>query len=359
MSDITTLNIIDHCPDGVNANKLIEEFGCTPILPALQELQKLGKKLSPILRQLLVSHREFDRIIADYIAGKKFYLYTGRGPSSKDLHLGHLAPFLITKELQDLFQVKLVIQITDDEKYLKRDLSAEQIAEYTKSNIEQIEKIGFDKKLTYIFTNFSMTPSMYRNIIAIQNLITVNHCKATFGIEGTDSIGRLAFPATQIMPCLPSSFPEFFSPDEFSMPCLIPCGIDQDPYFRIAREISHKLAIVKPALIHTTFIPSLRGVNTKMSSSDSNFAIFITDTPAIIKRKMKQAFSGGQDTKELHEKLGGNPDVDVAMRFLDIFMGNTEELHKEYRSGRLLSGKLKAQATDILVNLVKPFQNHI
>ena len=30
-------------------------------------------------------------------AKKKFYLYTGRGPSSEAMHLGHLIPFIFTK----------------------------------------------------------------------------------------------------------------------------------------------------------------------------------------------------------------------------------------------------------------------
>jgi len=36
------------------------------------------------------------------------YLYTGRGPSSEALHLGHLIPFHFTKYLQDVFQCPLV-----------------------------------------------------------------------------------------------------------------------------------------------------------------------------------------------------------------------------------------------------------
>ena len=34
------------------------------------------------------------------------------------MHLGHTVPFLFTKELQELFDVPLVIMLTDDEKYL-------------------------------------------------------------------------------------------------------------------------------------------------------------------------------------------------------------------------------------------------
>ncbi|GER39632.1 nucleotidylyl transferase superfamily protein [Striga asiatica] len=36
-------------------------------------------------------------VLDAYERGEKFYLYTGRGPSSEALHLGHLVPFMFTK----------------------------------------------------------------------------------------------------------------------------------------------------------------------------------------------------------------------------------------------------------------------
>lgn len=54
--------------------------------------------------------------------GEPFYIYTGRGPSSESLHLGHLVPFLFTKWLQEAFNVPLVIELTDDEKFLFKKL---------------------------------------------------------------------------------------------------------------------------------------------------------------------------------------------------------------------------------------------
>ena len=47
-----------------------------------------------------------------------------QGPSSEALHLGHLIPFMFTKWLQDAFKVPLVIQLTDDEKFLWRCVPA-------------------------------------------------------------------------------------------------------------------------------------------------------------------------------------------------------------------------------------------
>lgn len=37
------------------------------------------------------------KILDSYEQKKPFFLYTGRGPSSESMHLGHLIPFLFTK----------------------------------------------------------------------------------------------------------------------------------------------------------------------------------------------------------------------------------------------------------------------
>ena len=60
-----------------------------------------------------------------YEAGKPFYLYTGRGPSAPVMHVGHLLPFIITQWLQEVFQVPVVIQITEDEKFFHKKIEKE------------------------------------------------------------------------------------------------------------------------------------------------------------------------------------------------------------------------------------------
>lgn len=52
--------------------------------------------------------------------------------------------------------------------------------------------------------------------------------------------------------------------------CLIPMAIDQDPYFRLLRENSHRMRFPspKPALIHSQFLTALQGAGGKMSASD-------------------------------------------------------------------------------------------
>lgn len=106
------------------------------------------------------------------------------------------------------------------------------------------------------------------------------------------------------------------------IPCLIPCAIDQDPYFRLTRDVAQRLKYPKPAIIHSQFFPALQGSGTKMSASNPNSAVFLSDTPGQIKNKInRHAFSGGGNTQELHKEQGGNPDVDIAFQYLRFFFG--------------------------------------
>jgi tryptophanyl-tRNA synthetase len=42
-----------------------------------------------------------------------FFIYTGRGPSSNIMHIGHMVPFELTKWLSDVFQVPVIVMLTD------------------------------------------------------------------------------------------------------------------------------------------------------------------------------------------------------------------------------------------------------
>lgn len=141
---------------------------------------------------------------------------------------------------------------------------------------------------------------------------------------------------------------------------MIPCAIDQDPYFRMTRDVAPRLGFPKPALLHSTFFPALQGAKSKMSASDQNSAIFLTDTPKQIKTKInKHAFSGGRMTVEEHREHGGNTDIDVSYQLLKFFLESDDELEKirlAYSSGEMLSGEIKKLATECLSPIVAEHQ---
>ncbi|XP_065567104.1 tryptophan--tRNA ligase, cytoplasmic-like isoform X3 [Artemia franciscana] len=142
---------------GVDYDKLIKKFGCSAIDDSLIERFKRVAKVEevhPLLRRgVFFSHRDLHVILDCVEKGQKFYLYTGRGPSSDAMHLGHLIPFLFTKWLQEVFDVPLIIQITDGDKYYWKDLNLKEVKEMAVKNIKGIIAIGFHPDKTFIFRN--------------------------------------------------------------------------------------------------------------------------------------------------------------------------------------------------------------
>ncbi|CAI7742585.1 unnamed protein product [Closterium sp. NIES-54] len=348
---------------GIDYNKLIEQFGCQRLEPPLvSRMEKLtGVRAHPFLRRgIFFAHRDFDKILDAVEKGERFYLYTGRGPSSEALHLGHLIPFMFTKWLQEAFKVPLVIQLTDDEKYLWKSMSVEEARRLARENAKDIIACGFDVSRTFIFADFDYVGGdFYQNIVKIARCVTLNQARGIFGFNGEDCIGKVGFPPVQAAPACPSSFPHLFGRKN-EVRCLIPHAIDQDPYFRMTRDCAPRLGFHKPALIESRFFPALQGESGKMSASDPNSAVFVTDSPKEIKNKINRyAFSGGGATIEEHRAKGANLEVDVPVKYLSFFLDDDSELEHiktEYGAGRMLTGEVKGRLVEVLTGMVERHQ---
>ena len=309
--------------------KLIEKFGCEPIDGKLiKRFEKVTNvKAHPWLRRgIFFSNKDLKEILNDYEQGKQIYLYTGRGPSSEVMHLGHLIPFMFTRYLQDTFDAILVIQMSDDEKFFfKGNAEGKKVEEYnrlTYENAKDIIACGFNVDKTFIFSNFkTVGGELYQNTVRILNSVTGNKIKSIYGLDLDCTNGQLCWPSFQCSPAYSNSFPDILHKNgEYSeelpdgtksyigehIRCLVPMAIDQDPYFRMAREFADRYknsGYLKPATIHTKFLVSLGGIGAKMSSSGNEPTIYLNDTMKNIKTKVnKYAFSGGKENIELHKK---------------------------------------------------------
>jgi len=267
---------------------------------------------------------------------------------------------MFTKYLQDAFKVPLVIQLTDDEKCMWKNLSVEESKRLARENAKDIIACGFDISRTFIFSDFNYVGgTFYENMVKIDKCVTYNKVVGIFGFAGEDHIGKISFPAVQAAPSFPSSFPHLFLGKE-NPRCLIPCAIDQDPYFRMTRDVAPRLGYHKPALIESLFFPALQGETGKMSASDPNSAIYVTDSGKILKNKInKYAFSGGQDTIEKQRQYGANLEVDISIKYLGFFLEDDAELEhirREYGAGRMLTGDVKKRLGEVLTELVERHQ---
>ena len=175
-------------------------------------------------------------------------------------------------------------------------------------------------------TRTFLSPSPYLFCLPLCFFFVVTHPREDVLCFPSDNIGKIHFGAIQSAPSFSNSFPQIFG-TKSDIPCLIPCAIDQDPYFRLTRDVAQKLRYPKPALLHAKFFPALQGSQTKMSASDVNSSIYMSDTANQIKNKVnRHGFSGGRETEEEHRRLGGNTDVDVSYQYLSFFLEDDDEL---------------------------------
>jgi tryptophanyl-tRNA synthetase len=135
---------------------LVKEFGTERIDKTLLErFERVTKHPVPhwLRRGIYFSHRGLNQVLDAIEAGRPVFLYTGRGPSTPSMHLGHHVPFAMTLALQKILGCLVVIQIADDEEQYFKRMSAKELELNCLENIRQIWAMGFDPDHTHVFRN--------------------------------------------------------------------------------------------------------------------------------------------------------------------------------------------------------------
>jgi len=340
----------------VDYERLIREFGTQPITEEL--LRRIAKHTGglhlQLRRKIFFSHRDLDTVLDLYERGTHFVLYTGRGPSGP-VHIGHLVPWIFTRHLQEKFGTRLYFQMTDDEKFVVDDeLRLEDTRHFAYENALDLIALGFEPEDTYIIFDVEDIGMLYDIALEVAKRITFSTAKATFGFQESTNIGWIFWPAIQAVPC----FLHTKLTGE-NVPALIPAAIDQDPYWRITRDVAPKLGYYKPAQIHCRFLPGL-GAGGKMSASEPETSIFTTDPPEAVRRKIWNAFTGGRPTVAEQRRLGGDPTVcSVFQYFYFLFEDDDDRLaerERMCRAGEILCGECKTELTERVLTFLTEHQ---
>ncbi len=340
----------------INYNKLVKEFG----ISYLKDLPEIFNKNVLFRRKIIFAHRDIQRILEAIKNKKKFVMMTGLMPTGK-FHLGHALlakQFVFYQELG----ARIYIAVADIESYHARGQS-----------LEESRKIAIDEYITnyialglkpenceiYFQSERSKNPEKSNAYYRLQNILaryeTFNEFKAVYG---DITPGKMLASLLQASDMLHPQLPEFENP----CPVLVPVGIDQDPHLRLTRDISKRIKNPKFTQLSSTYhlyAPGLK--NGKMSASDSNSFIALTDDSKTVKNKInKYAFSGGQSTLEEHKKKGGNPDIDVSFQYLKMFLeeddSKLKEIYNSYKSGKMSTGELKKYTINKINNFLKKHQ---
>jgi tryptophanyl-tRNA synthetase len=341
----------------INYDKLVRDFGVS----LMKDLPEIFNKEILFRRKIIFAHRDYQMILESVKNKKKFVMMTGLMPTGK-FHLGHLLvaqQFLIYQKLG----AKIYIAVADIEAYNARGQSLEDsrkiaIDEY----ITNYVALGLNPKNVEIYFQSDRSKDSEKSnaYYRLQNILakhaTFNEFKAVYG---DITPGKMVSSLLQASDMLHSQLPEF----ENICPVVVPVGIDQDPHLRLARDMSKRIPIKFTQLSSTyhQMIPGLKGAKSKMSSSDPNSFIALTENPKTVKNKInKYAFSGGKETLEEHKRLGGNPDIDVSFQYLRMFLeeddDKLQEIYNDYKSGKLTTGELKKYTIDKLNSFLKDHQ---
>lgn len=309
-------------------NKLVEDFGAKSI-SGIEQIPDFYT----FNNGLIVSHRDFDKFMNKMNSGERSAIVSGFNASSSP-HLAHLAVFDTNLMFQQKYGAEVFIPISDDESYVSGKIKSQ--AEGLKKSLviaRSMVALGFDTRKTRIIIDQLYT-NIYNFAIQLSRSVTLSTVKASYGYASDKNIGMHFYPAVQSAHIL--------LPNHFGIKnVLVPIGPDEDPHIRICRDIAELYGYRKPAVIHSRFLPGIDGK--KMSKSKDN-AIFLLEDEKIIRKKIMNAFSGGQASIEEHRRIGGNPEVDVPFIYLRSYFltpSESSRIEEEYRSGKLLSGEMK------------------
>jgi len=314
----------------IDYEKLIKQFGVSKMTSGV--LKKLGTDNLLVKRGAVYSHRDMDKILKG-----KFAIVSGRGPSER-MHVAHLAMYKMVADLQKEHGCFVFIPFSDDEKILVKGVDPAKAQKMAIENAKDILALGFDPKKTKIMFDLKhMNQDVYNLAIAASSKLTASTVKAVMGFKDSKNIGSFFYPAMQIAHIL-------YPTQKYKVPSVMITAIDQDPFVRLARDVSGKIGLKKPGALAIKFLPSLKGGG-KMSASDPSGAIYTDDTDKEVEKKIKRAFSGGRETLADHKKYGGNPDIDASYLYLKYFFEEDDtklkELYDGYKSGELMTGELK------------------
>lgn len=324
--------------------KLVKEFGASPIsgMKGIPDFYTFN-------RGLIYSHRDFDVFMKAMKQRKKLAIVSGFNASGS-LHIGHKALFETNLFFQKKYGLDVFIPISDDESYVAGKIDTQKEGFDNAMLIaKQLLAFGFDPKKTFFIIDQVFT-DIYNLAIKLSRGTTMSTLKATYGYSMESNPGLYFYPCVQaahILLPLEGDFGSHFM-------TLVPIGPDEDSHIRISRDLASKFGYSKSAILHLCFIPALDGK--KMSKSNPETAIFYTDGPTDIKRKIYNAFTGGKETKELQLSKGGNPKVCVVYKYLESFYLPPE---KRFTVCKKLCGECKKELVDYIVKDLEEFNRKL
>jgi tryptophanyl-tRNA synthetase len=289
-------------------------------------------------RKIIIASRDFQKIV-NAIKEKKTFLQLTGIASSGDMHFGHK----VDVDLFNAFEkqgAKSKFCVCDLDGYVSRaDAKLPNLntaKEYAVKNIADLLALGVKKKDIYVQSQ--KTAEYYSFAFELSKKITTNTFQAIYGHV---DLGKISAVLLQIADILHMQLPFMYGKN----PCITGIGLDQDPHARITRDVAKKINydIIPPSFFFFVHQSGLKS-KTKMSASEPDTAIFLSDNPKTVKTKINKAFTGGRETVEEQREKGGNPEICKVHEMFKFHHEDDElvdSLFSDCKKGNILCGHCK------------------
>jgi tryptophanyl-tRNA synthetase len=276
---------------------------------------------------------------------KKLFLEFGL---SGKMHFGHKMIVDLVLHLKKLGG-KVFFCIADIDAYTSRE-KIKTLKEAQEFAVENLDVLALGLKEEDIYLQSKKETRYYSFAFEIAKKFTNAELRAIYD-EPTP--GKLAANFLQYADILHPQLPEYLS----AMPSVMPVALEQDPHMHAVRDVAQCLPyeFVLPSSIYILHQSGLKE-GKKMSASEPDTAIFLTDTPEDAKRKIYRTFTGGGETLQEQREKGGKPEVCKVFEILKYHHPDTgfvEKIFAKCKSGELICGECKKMCADFIAGFLE------
>jgi len=140
----------------------------------------------------------------------------------------------------------------------------------------------------------------------------------------------------------------------------VPVGIDQVPHLELTREIARRFNFLYQEIFPLpeallTETPKILGTDRRKMSKSYDNAIFLSDPPKVVKKKVAQMFT---DPNRRLKTDPGNPDICNVFTFHNLYSpaGDVERIDRDCRNAGIGCVECKKILAPRVVEFLSPFQ---
>lgn len=241
-----------------------------------------GEREGFLMNHLVIGHKFFGTWLKDAKMGKAA-LVSGFTPSGTP-HIGTLCIFKQMAYYQRRYGVKLYVPIADLESRYIRNTGSTAIKFNTINLLSHLSASGVDLRNAVVYLQSDNAPTL-RKTLELASIMNETTLHSIYGrkVGMQEALSGLLMASDILLPL-----------DKGSHSVLVTLGIDEIGYVKFSHKLADTLGIRNfPSVTYTDLVPGITCA--KMSKSQKENSIALSENPAAASRKVADSVAGGNN----------------------------------------------------------------